>query len=88
MYDVVAENTDSVVSGVLQIKAENPGCAFGEVAKIGSEMWKAADEDTKAKYEKMARDDKARYLEQKKEYDAKKAAENADTGNISDVADD
>jgi HMG (high mobility group) box len=74
----------------LQIKADNPGIAFGEVAKIGSEMWKAADEDTKAKYEKMARDDKARYMEQKKEYDAKKAAEAgaADAGDVSDVADD
>lgn len=76
--------------GFVQIKADNPGIAFGEVAKIGSEMWKAADEDTKAKYEKMARDDKARYQEQKKEYDAKKAAEaaTADGGDVSDVADD
>jgi hypothetical protein len=81
-------SSDNKIGSPAQIKAENPGIGFGDVAKIGSEKWKAADEDTKAKYEKMARDDKARYLEQKKEYEAKKAAEGVpmDTGgDMSDV---
>jgi len=51
-----------------KIKTENEGCSFGEVGKYLGEAWGKADKATKAKYDKMAEKDKARYEKEKAKY--------------------
>lgn len=57
-----------------QVKEDNPGIAFGDVAKVISEKWKALGAEEKAPYEAKAAADKDRYAQEKKEYDAGKQA--------------
>jgi len=55
-----------------KIKAENPGCSFGDVGKFIGLAWGKADATTKAKYEKMAAADKVRYEKEMAKYNQKK----------------
>jgi hypothetical protein len=50
------------------VKAENPNLNAKEVLKILGGKWKETDEETKAKYQKMAEEDKTRYAEEMKTY--------------------
>jgi hypothetical protein len=50
------------------IKTENPNLDAKEVLKVLGGKWKEADEETKAKYQKMAEEDKTRYAEEMKNY--------------------
>jgi structure-specific recognition protein 1 len=54
-----------------KIKADNPGCSFGEVGKFLGEAWSKVDAATKSKYEKKAADDKVRYEKAKAAYEKK-----------------
>lgn len=63
-----------------QIKAENPGIAFGEVGKALGQKWKEADAEAKAPFEEQAAKDKERYREEMAAYKAKLA----EAGNTSD----
>lgn len=58
-----------------KIKTENPGIAFTEIAKVAGEKWKAVSAEEKAKYEKMAANDKERYAKDMKKYTDNKEAE-------------
>ena len=44
-----------------KINASQPGLKFAEIAKQLGEQWKSMDAPTRAKYDKMAEDDKLRY---------------------------
>jgi len=44
-----------------QMKKENPNATFGEIAKILGANWKSMSDADKAKYVKLAADDKKRY---------------------------
>lgn len=55
-----------------QVKADNPGIAFGEVGKKLGELWKAASAEDKAPYEAKAEEDKKRYAADMEAYRAKK----------------
>src|SRR5688572_28032992 len=44
-----------------RIKAQNPEATFGGLSQIGSAEWKVVKPVVKAKYEKLAEQDKARY---------------------------
>jgi len=54
-------------------KARYPGVAFGELTKLLAEAWKGAPGPTKAKYDKLATEDKARYERELKEAESKQA---------------
>lgn len=53
-----------------RIKEENPGIAFGEVAKLMSEEFKNLSAAERAKYDRLAEADKQRYMQQMENYDA------------------
>jgi len=54
-----------------EVKAQNPGISFGEVAKIISQQFKSLPQSEKSKWEKKAAKDKARYQEEMKAYNAR-----------------
>lgn len=58
-----------------QIKADNPGIAFTEVAKKLGELWKTLSAEDKKPYEAKAEEDKGRYALEMEAYKKKKAAE-------------
>lgn len=58
-----------------QVKADNPGIAFGEVGKKIGEMWKALSAEDRAPYDAKAEEDKSRYAQQMEAYKKSKAAE-------------
>jgi len=51
-----------------QVKEDNPGIPFGEIAKVLSRMYKELTDKEKQKWEKQAAKDKQRYMEQMKHY--------------------
>ncbi|KAI8462425.1 MAG: structure-specific recognition protein-domain-containing protein [Monoraphidium minutum] len=53
-----------------RVKRDNEGIAFGQVAKVLGEEWKALDTEGRAKYEAMAAKDKERYAAAMAEYKA------------------
>ena len=57
----------------LQVKSENPGIAFTDVAKVLGDKWKAVSAEDKKPYEEQAAEDKKRYEEQMAAYKANKA---------------
>lgn len=57
----------------MQVKQENPGIAFTEVAKVMGEKWRSVTADEKKGFEEMAAKDKARYEEEMAAYKATKA---------------
>jgi len=59
------------------VKRNNPGLSFGEVAKTLGKMWKALPQGQKKKYEDMAAKDKKRY-EKEKAADGGSAAADGD----------
>eukprot|EP01083_Nonionella_stella_P317717 1158117_1 len=52
-----------------RVKEENPGIAFGQVAKILSKEFKAIDDVERAKYDKLAVLDKERYQREMEHYE-------------------
>jgi len=54
-----------------KIKKENPDLKSSDVVKEMGKRWKNISDDDKAPYEKMAKEDKARYDKEKAEYDKK-----------------
>lgn len=58
---------------LLQVKQENPGIAFTEVAKVLGEKWKNVTADEKKQCEEQAAQDKTRYEQQMAAYKATKA---------------
>lgn len=66
------------------IKEENPDLAFGELAKLISTRFKELDDKERKKWEKKAEKDKARYLEEMKNYvapvDSSESDEESDDG--------
>ena len=46
-----------------RIKEQNPGFSVGDVAKECGKLWREVNATTKAKFQEMARLDKARYEE-------------------------
>ena len=60
-------------SAWLQVKQENPGIAFTEVAKVMGEKWRNVTGDEKKEFEEMAAKDKARYEEEMAAYKVTKA---------------
>ncbi|EPS41355.1 hypothetical protein H072_4754 [Dactylellina haptotyla CBS 200.50] len=52
------------------VRAENPGIAFGQVGKVLGERWKALSDKQRAPYESKAAADKERYENEKKAYQA------------------
>ncbi|KAK9811520.1 hypothetical protein WJX72_005220 [[Myrmecia] bisecta] len=63
-----------------QVKAENPGIAFGEIGKVMGEKWKQVSPEERAKYEQMAANDKERYARDMEAYKEKQAAEGRNLG--------
>ena len=57
----------------LQVKTENPGIAFTDVAKVLGDKWKSVSAEDKKPYEEQAAEDKKRYEEQMAAYKASKA---------------
>ena len=57
---------------MLQVKQENPGIAFTEIAKVLGEKWKSVTAEEKKEFEEQAAKDKARYEEQMAAYKASK----------------
>jgi len=55
-----------------EVKTQNPGIKFSEVAGKISELWKNISPKEKAKFEQMAKEAKEKYDEVKKEYDSSK----------------
>ena len=68
-----------------QVKADNPGIAFTDVARKMGELWKAATPEDKKPYEAKAEEDKGRYALEMEAYRKKKAGE---AGEGADAADD
>ena len=58
-----------------QVKADNPGIAFGEVGKELGARWKALDSDGRAEYEEQAAADKQRYAQEMAAYKSQQGAE-------------
>ncbi|KAF3938167.1 hypothetical protein ABW19_dt0201232 [Dactylella cylindrospora] len=52
------------------VRAENPGIAFGQVGKVLGERWKALSDKQRAPYEAKAAADKKRYEDEKAAYQA------------------
>ncbi|KAF3906346.1 hypothetical protein ABW20_dc0103987 [Dactylellina cionopaga] len=52
------------------VRAENPGIAFGQVGKVLGERWKALSDKQRTPYETKAATDKKRYEEEKAAYQA------------------
>jgi len=52
------------------VRAENPGIAFGQVGKVLGERWKALSDKQRAPYEAKAATDKKRYEDEKAIYAA------------------
>ncbi|KAK6341121.1 Non-histone chromosomal protein 6 [Orbilia brochopaga] len=52
------------------VRAENPGIAFGQVGKVLGERWKALSDKQRAPYEAKAAADKKRYEDEKAQYQA------------------
>jgi len=52
------------------VRAENPGIAFGQVGKVLGERWKALSEKQRGPYEAKAVTDKKRYEDEKAAYQA------------------
>ena len=50
------------------IKRDNPDIKVTEVSKVAGQRWKEISAENKAKYEKLAKDDKERYEREKKEF--------------------
>jgi len=57
------------------VRAENPGIAFGQVGKVLGERWKALSDKQRIPYETKAATDKKRYEEEKAAYQAGAADE-------------
>mmetsp|Transcript_32819 Transcript_32819/g.47512 ORF Transcript_32819/g.47512 Transcript_32819/m.47512 type:complete len:204 (-) Transcript_32819:310-921(-) len=53
-----------------QVKTDNPGIKFGDVAKMISAQFKALSPDERKKFDDYAAKDKERYLREKAAYDA------------------
>jgi len=52
------------------VRAENPGIAFGQVGKVLGERWKALSDKQRTPYEQKAVADKKRYEDEKAAYNA------------------
>ncbi|KAL7267762.1 Non-histone chromosomal protein 6 [Rhizina undulata] len=52
------------------VRAENPGIAFGQVGKVLGERWKALSDKQRQPYEAKAAADKKRYEDEKAVYAA------------------
>jgi len=52
------------------VRAENPGIAFGQVGKVLGERWKALSDKQRTPYEAKAAADKKRYEDEKAAYQA------------------
>ncbi|KAL8837597.1 MAG: hypothetical protein Q9170_002474 [Blastenia crenularia] len=52
------------------VREENPGITFGQVGKVLGEKWKALNTKQREPYEARAKADKARYEEEKANYNA------------------
>lgn len=63
------------------IKRDNPTLKFGEIAKKLGETWREMDDEEKVPYNKLASEDKIRYIADKEEYDKKKNKENENSEN-------
>lgn len=50
------------LTGWMQLKEENPGVSFGELAKLISEQWKSISAEEKVPYENMAKQVRGRVL--------------------------
>jgi len=50
------------------VRAENPGIAFGQVGKVLGERWKALSDKQRTPYESKAAADKKRYEDEKAAY--------------------
>ena len=66
-------------AALLQVKSENPGIAFTDVARVLGEKWKNIDPAEKTEFEEQAAKDKIRYQQQMADYKAKKAEAAADS---------
>jgi len=60
------------------VRAENPGIAFGQVGKVLGERWKALSDKQRAPYEAKAATDKKRYEDEKAVYQAGGSEEEED----------
>ncbi|CAN6651313.1 non-histone chromosomal protein 6A [Trichomonascus vanleenenianus] len=56
------------------VRSDNPDVTFGQVGKILGERWKALSESEKIPYEQKAAEDKKRYEAEKAAYNASKVA--------------
>jgi len=54
-----------------KLKEEDPSLSFGEMGKKLGEMFRGLSPEEKEKYEKMAKDDKARYKRELSDYNSK-----------------
>ena len=61
----------------LQVKADNPGIAFTDIAKQLGIQWKALDADSRAEYVEQAAADKQRYQKEMAAYKSQQGAEEA-----------
>ncbi len=66
------DETSAITSVMLQVKQENPGIAFTEIAKVLGEKWKNVSADDRKEFEEQAAKDKSRYEEQMAAYKANK----------------
>ncbi|KAF9123709.1 Non-histone chromosomal protein 6 [Mortierella sp. 14UC] len=61
-----------------KVKAQNPNSSFGELGRLLGEQWRAYTDDKKAPYIAKHEKAKAKYLQEKAAYEAKKAAASSD----------
>jgi structure-specific recognition protein 1 len=69
-----------------QLKEENPDLSFGDLGKLVGQKYKAMTPEEKAKYDKMAKDDKERYVREMKAYKSKEKPKEEPDDDISDSA--
>ncbi len=70
------------------VKDENSSLSFGELGKLMGQKYKALTPEERAKYDKMAEDDKERYSREMKAYKSKGKPKEASDDDISDSAED
>ena len=54
-----------------EIKRQNPNASFGEIGKMVADRWMAMTEEVGGASRRQSEEDKARYLKEKQEYDAR-----------------
>lgn len=68
-----------------KVKAENPSLSVTDIAKELGARWKALTTEDKEPFEQIARDDKERYKEEMKVYNANKGGKGGDEGDDGDA---